>query len=65
MIEAEIKHMHNDLEAVKKDIAELKSVLLRGEGELSDWAQERVLTFLTDKNKKFISQDEIEKEFGV
>ncbi|MBI2151106.1 hypothetical protein HYU21_00040 [Candidatus Woesearchaeota archaeon] len=65
MIEAEIKHIHSDLETLKKDVAELKSILLKGEGELSDWAQERILNFLTEKNKKLISQEEIEKEFSA
>ena len=41
MAEAEIQHMHADLEAIKEDIAVIKHILIE-EGELTDNAKERL-----------------------
>lgn len=41
MSEAEVIHMHEDLEAIKQDIALIKHILVE-EGELTDNAKQRL-----------------------
>jgi len=63
MTETDIMHLHEDLEILKKDVAEIKAALLNEEGELSGWTKERVELYTKEPRKKFISQEDIEKEF--
>ena len=63
MTETEISDIHGDLEILKRDVAEIKEVLLGAEGELAFLVKERVTMYTENKKRKFISQEEIEKEF--
>ena len=63
MTETDIMQMHEDLEILKKDVAEIKAALLNEEGELSDWAKERVELYTKEPRNEFISQEDIETEF--
>ncbi len=63
MTETDIMHMHEDLEILKKDVAEIKAALLNEEGELSGWVKERLELYVKEPRDRFISQEYIEKEF--
>ena len=64
MAEAELQHIHQDLEILKRDVAELKTALLGTEGQLSDWAKIRIESYLRNPQRRFVSQADMEKEFS-
>jgi len=64
MTEVTLREIHDDLEALKQDVADLKTALLGDEGRLSDWAKERIERYLKEGPKGTVSQEEIEKEFS-
>ncbi len=63
MADVTLQEIHEDLETLKRDVADLKGALLGEEGKLSPWAKERIERYLKEGPKSFVSQEEIEKEF--
>lgn len=63
MTDVTLREIHEDLELLKRDVADLKTALLDDEGRLSDWAKERIERYLKEGPKGFVSQEEMEKEF--
>jgi hypothetical protein len=53
MSEAEIRHMHNDIELIKEDIAVIKH-LLSEEGELTEEAQKRLAKARNTSEKDYL-----------
>lgn len=64
MTEVTLREIHADLEALKQDVADLKTALLGDEGRLSDWAKERIERYLKECPQGIVSQEEMEKEFS-
>ena len=63
MTEATLQEIHEDLEVLKRDVAELKSAIL-GEGELNDIVKARLAHYLQQGTKGVVSQEEIERKFA-
>ena len=63
MAEVSLEEIHQDLEVIKQDITMLKEALLADNGELSDWAKERIADAAQTQRSKFISQKDIEEMF--
>ena len=63
MAEITLKEIHKDLEALKRDMAAVKSALLGEEGELSEWAKKRIAEARKTPLSEYVSQEQIEKEF--
>lgn len=63
MSDALLEEIHGDLEILKRDIADIKSAIFGDEGKLSEWAKERVESYLKSKPSGFVSQEDMEKEF--
>ncbi|MCX6709058.1 MAG: hypothetical protein NTW67_05440 [Candidatus Woesearchaeota archaeon] len=63
MTELTLQEIHEDLELIKHDMADLKAALLGDEGKLSDWAKERIESYLKKGAKGFVSQEQMEKDF--
>lgn len=63
MTAVSLNEIHDDLEVLKRDMAELKAAMLGDEGELTDWAKQRIENYLKKGTHKIISQKEIEKRF--
>lgn len=53
MVETEIKHLHEDIELIKKDIAVIKHILSE-EGELTDEAKRRLEVARKMPDSKYI-----------
>ena len=53
MTEAEIKHMHEDIETIKQDLAVIKHILSE-EGELTEEAKTRLLKVRTTSNSDYV-----------
>ena len=63
MTESMLTEIHADLEVLKKDVAQLKAVLL-GEGEINETVKQRIENYKKYGTKGFFSQEAIEKEFA-
>ena len=63
MTEVTLREIHEDIESLKQDVADLKEALLGDDGELSEWAKQRIEEVRKTPRSKFISQEKIEKEF--
>lgn len=63
MSEALLRTIHADLEILKRDVSELKGVILSEEGRLSQWAKGRLTKYVKFGSKKTVSQHDVEKEF--
>jgi hypothetical protein len=64
MAEMSLQEIHNDLESIKRDVAQLKEALIGTDGELSDWAKNRIEEYKKNGPQKLTSQKEIEEKFS-
>ena len=60
MTETEIKHIYEDMEIVKKDIALIKHILIE-EGELTEEAVKDLEEARKTPKKEYISHEELKK----
>ena len=60
MTETEIKHIYDDMEIVKKDIALIKHILIE-EGELTEEAVKDLEEARKTPKKEYISHEELKK----
>lgn len=63
MSETLLRTIHADLEILKRDVSELKDAIFSEEGELSEWAKERLTRYAKIGAKKSVTQQAVEKEF--
>jgi len=63
MADVSLQEIHEDLEVIKRDVLQLKEALLGEEGELSDWARERLGKYAANGPKKLTPHDELERTF--
>jgi hypothetical protein len=61
-MEPTVKEVYKEIRQLRKEVAELKSILLDTEGELSEYAKERLKKYLSSPSKGK-SQQDIEHEF--
>ena len=54
MTEAEIQHISEDIEIMKKDIAIIKNILIDEEGELTEEAKKRLAEARATPNSEYV-----------
>lgn len=60
MSEATLKHMHDDLEALKRDMAVVKHILSE-EGKLSAYAKKELAEARSTPDSDYVSHEELKK----
>lgn len=63
MTNTDIKHMHEDLEALKQDVAIIKHILSE-EGELTEETLKRLEQARKTPDSEYISHKELKKKFS-
>lgn len=58
MSEAEIKHMHEDIEVIKQDLAVIKHILSE-EGKLTEWAKKALAKARAEPAESYTNIDEL------
>lgn len=61
MTDVEIKHMHEDIEVLKRDMAIIKHILSE-EGELTEQAKKDLEEARKTPRSKFISHEDLKKK---
>ena len=61
--ETEIKHMHNDIEIVKRDLAVIKHILFE-EGMLTESAKKQLEQARKSSKSQYISHEDLKKKLG-
>ncbi len=58
MADATIKHMHQDIELMRQDLAVIKYILSE-EGQLTDWAKEQLVKARSEQASSYTDLDDI------
>ena len=61
MVPAEIEHMHQDIEELKRDVSVIKHILSE-EGELTEDAKKELAEARATPDSEYISQEELKKK---
>tara|TARA_Y100000310_G_scaffold228833_1_gene231168 strand:+ start:601 stop:795 length:195 start_codon:yes stop_codon:yes gene_type:complete len=61
MTEADIKHIYEDIEFIKRDLAEIKQIL-SAETELTDEAKQRLKEARSTPDSEYVDHEELKKK---